>query len=338
MAFFAGPSTTAAKVSEYYREGNGFFPAPIATTPVETNIRPGNTEPQVTPTDHPILGPLKSLQISPFQLIEVRKMLQFANSIANDASIEVVAWGPDKLPLIVDKTYGDGHVVVLMTGLVSDGAGGGRLLNREQPVAWSNWAQDPTFVVLALRMMGYLGSFRRADTSDPVGTPIIGTFAGTTLMSGADLLLPAKNENARAKLSLPAEQPAPDKPLTVQMAVDLTQDNDAIEGLLRPGVFEFWMQSTDGVSLVRNTAHNVPAGEGNLARVSRTELEEKLSPIKISVQSADSLSAVAWSPEAASYSSWLLALLVLLLLAEQSLAYSASYHVPKITKPGVGVA
>ncbi len=337
LAFIAGPSTTQSKTTEYHRGGAGFFPAPIAGS-YETNIRPGNTEPQLTATDHPILAPLKSLQTSPFQLIEVRKLLEFASDVEKDPSVEVVAYGPDKKPLIIDKTYGDGHVVIVLTGLVSDAAGGGRLLNREQQVAWSNWAQDPTFVVFALRTMGYLGSFRRAETSEPVGAPITTSFAGATLLPGADLLLPAKNDNARAKLTLAADQATPDQAVKLDVAVDLTQDNDAIEGLLRPGIFEFWMNTTDGASLVRNTAHNVPAGEGNLARVSRTELEEKLSPIKITVQSADSLSAAAWSPEAASYSTLLFALLVLLLLAEQSLAYSASYHVPKVTKPGVGVA
>lgn len=337
VAFIAGPSTTPTKVNEYYRGGSGFFPATIAGS-YETNIRPGTTEPQVSATDHPILAMLKSSQASPFQFVEVRKMLEFSSNIESDPTVEVVAWGPDKKPLIVDKSYGDGHVVIVLTGLVSDAAGGGRLLNPEQKVAWSNWAQDPTFVVFALNTMGYLGSFRRAETSEPVGSPITTTFAGTTLLPGAELLLPAKNDNARAKLSLPADQPAPDQPIKLVLGVDLTQDNDAIEGLLRPGVFEFWMQTTDGASLVRNAAHNVPAGEGNLARVSRSELEEKLSPIKISVQTAESLSSAAWSPEAASYSTLLFALLVLLLLAEQSLAYSASYHVPKITKPGVGVA
>ena len=337
VAFIAGPSTTPTKVNEYYRGGSGFFPATIVGS-YETNVRPGNTEPQVSATDHPILAMMKSSQASPFQFVEVRKMLEFSSNIENDPTVEVVAWGPDKKPLIVDKAYGDGHVVIVLTGLVSDAAGGGRLLNAEQKVAWSNWAQDPTFVVFALNTMGYLGSFRRAETSEPVGTPITTTFAGTTLLPGAELLLPAKNDNARAKLSLPADQTAPDQPVKLALGVDLTQDNDAIEGLLRPGVFEFWMQTTDGASLVRNTAHNVPAGEGNLARVSRSELEEKLSPIKIKVQSAESLSSAAWSPEAASYSTLLFALLVLLLLAEQSLAYSASYHVPKITKPGVGVA
>ncbi len=201
LAFLAGPSTTANKINEYFRGGAGFFPAPISGS-YETNIRPGNTEPQVTATNHPILAPLNSLQSSPFQLIEVRKMLEFTSSIESDPNVEIVAWGPDKKPLIVDKTYGDGHVVIVLTGLVSDSAGGGKLLNREQQNAWSNWAQDPTFVVFALRTMGYLGSFRRAETSDPVGAPISTTFAGATLLPGVDLLLPTKNDNARAKLSL----------------------------------------------------------------------------------------------------------------------------------------
>ena len=94
------------------------------------------------------------------------------------------------------------------------------------------------------------------------------------------------------------------------------------------------MQSVNGQYLVRNVAHNVASTEGNLARVGSSELEEKLRPLKISVQSADSLGDAGWLPEAASHSTLLLVLLIALLLGEQALAYSASYHVPKVARAG----
>jgi hypothetical protein len=155
------------------------------------------------------------------------------------------------------------------------------------------------------------------------------------LLPGAEVLLPAAAKSARAKLELQAEPAADGTASTVKLPIDLTrQDTDAVEALLRPGVFEIWMQTPDGKYLVRNLAHDVAASEGNLARVTHQELEEKLQPIKINIQSAQSLTDAGWEPEAASHSTTLLGLLILLLLGEQALAYSASYHVPKIVRGG----
>ncbi|MCC6509677.1 MAG: BatA domain-containing protein [Pirellulaceae bacterium] len=366
LALFAGPSSNVGVINEqYYRNGAGFFPVSIGGV-AEIINRPGNTEPQVTATDHPILAPLKNLSASPFQLIEIRQMLEVTSKLDGDGKVDIVALGPDRRPLILDKSYGDGHVVAVLTGLTG-GAGSGASLSGAGPnSSWSTWAQDPTFVVLSLRMMGYLGSFRRDSTSELVATPIVATFADATFLPTAEVLLPATSENLRAKLTLqldasapasnapgagtqtpaavtaasntPASGPtsnfAPDRPVTVKLAIDLTADNESVEALLRPGVFELWMDTTDGGKVVRNVAHNVAASEGNLARVTKSELEERLSPMKISVQSAESLSGAAWSPEGASYSTLLLVLLIAMLLIEQALAYSASYHVPKLARSG----
>lgn len=326
LALFAGPSSNVSVINEqFYRGGEGFFPVPIAGI-AETVVAPGSTEPQVTPTDHPILAPLKNLTASPFQLVEIRQMLEVAGKLDGDGKVDIVALGPDRRPLILDKSFGSGHVVTVLTGLSSGTAATG---------SWSTWAQDPTFVVLSLRMMGYLGSFRRAPTSVAVGSPLVGTFVNEALVPGAEIYLPTKGENPRAKLTHQVVPQSAEEPVSVKLAIDLSKDNESVEALLRPGVFEVWMQTVDGEYRVRNVAHNVAAIEGNLARVTHNELEEKLRPIKITIQTAESLSGTGWSQEAASHSTLLLALLVCVLLVEQALAYSASYHVPTIARTGV---
>lgn len=124
-------------------------------------------------------------------------------------------------------------------------------------------------------------------------------------------------------------------PASLRLAIDLsTQDTDGVDALLRPGIYELWAQTIGGDAIVRNVAHNVSGSEGNLAKVTPQELQEKLQPIKVNVQSATSLSDAGWSPETTSHSTAILALLIVLLLAEQALAYSASYHVPKLASGG----
>lgn len=321
LAIFGGPSSNVGIINElYYRNGDGFFPSEVVSL-LETPSLPGSTEPQVTLSDHPILAPLKNLSASPFLLVEIRKLLEVSGKVESDGKVEVVAYGPEQKPLVLDKHFGQGHVVAVLTGLTG---------------GWSTWPQDPTFVVFCLRTVGYLGSFRREPTSEPVGAPISATFAKRGLLPKAEILLPAKSENARAKLEAQARQSSADSPSSVTLAVDLTsEDSSAVDALLRPGVYELWMQTANGEYMVRNVAHNVAGIEGNLARVTRSELEEKLRPIKIHVQSAESMSDASWSTEAASHSSLLLGLLVFVLLGEQALAYSASYHVPKLVKGGV---
>lgn len=320
LAVFAATGSNVGRINDdLYRNGEGFYPVPVSGI-IENETTPGEGEPQITATDHPILAPLKNLSASPFQLIAIRRLLEVPTKLDASGKVEVVALGPERRPLILDKQFGEGHVVAVLTGL---------------DTSWSTWAQDPTFVVFALRTMGYLGSFRREPTSGPVGAPIVGTFTGEALLPGAEVLLPAKGETARAKLDYQAQPSADGSSSTVKLAIDLArQDNDAVEALLRPGVFELWMQTSDGKYVVRNIAHNVTADEGSLARVTHKELEDKLQPIKISIQSAEALTDAGWEPEAASHSTALLGLLIMMLLGEQALAYSASYHVPKIVRGG----
>ncbi|MGN6136538.1 MAG: BatA domain-containing protein, partial [Aureliella sp.] len=98
LAIFVGPSTNLGVINEQFtRSGQGLFPAP-ATEILETAVAAGSTEPQVAATDHPILAPLKNLSASPFQLIEIRKMLGIDAS-EMQGKVESVALGPDRRPL-----------------------------------------------------------------------------------------------------------------------------------------------------------------------------------------------------------------------------------------------
>jgi hypothetical protein len=315
--FFAcGRNTNLQFVNqELVREGEGLFPVALKEIrELDADAEPG--EPQVMAGEHPILAPLRQLSVSPFSLLRIRQLLVPEAESASAAGLETIASGPDNLPLMIDKPFGDGRVVALLTGLTND---------------WSTWAQDPTFVVMALRSFGYLGSFRRSPTSEPVGSPVEMVVSGQTILPEAEILLPPTDGGRRTRLleKVRLEGTTPEV-ARVGLSIDLSEmDRDLVDGALRPGIFETWMINGQGEKLFENFARNVAAAEGNLQRVSHSELESKLVGIPLDIRTADSLSDSGLSSSEASHSTLLLALLAGLLMAEQWLAYSASYHAPR---------
>lgn len=315
--FFAcGDNTNLNWVNEtLYRGGEGLFPVELTDLRENAEVA-GDIEPQVTAEDHPILAPLRQLSASPFSLLRIRKQIVPSTESCHAAGVDWVATGPAQSPLIIDRGYGQGRVVVLLTGLSSD---------------WSNWAQDPTFVVLALRTFGYLGSFRRSPTSEPIGSPIELVATGTAVLPDAEILLPARDGGTRMRLLRKVQTDTQDKLVSrVTLAIHLNElDRDIIDGMLRPGIFEAWMIDSQGENLFGNFAHNVNAAEGNLERVRQSELEQKLAGIAFDYRTAEAVSGVGLNSPAASHSTLLMCLLAALLLGEQLLAYSASYHAPR---------
>jgi uncharacterized membrane protein len=313
--FACGPNTNLQFTNEQlYRGGEGVFPLELASIR-ENPEAIDSSQPQVVALEHPILKPLTQLTGSPFFLLRIRQQIVPTRESAEAPSLEVIARGSDNLPLMVDKSFGDGHAVALLTGLTP---------------AWSNWAQDPTFVVLALRSLGYLGSFRRAATSQLVGEPLEMVSTSDTILPDGEILLPSRDGAMRVRLQRPVESDAKDSTVSkLALPIELGgMDRDLIDALLRPGIYEMWVINSKGEFVYQNRAHNVLAAEGNLDRVSHVELDEKLAGVPLDIRSAESVSGSGLNSPEAAHSTLLMALLAGLLLIEQLLAYSASYHTP----------
>lgn len=304
-----GPNTNVKILNEqWYRDGNGLLPVAITgVTEVEQPV--GEAPPQVTASEHQILAPMTKLSSSPFFMTRVRQIMTVDEKNFPPPGTEVVATGPSKRPLIIDKAYGEGHAVTLLTGLSS---------------TWSNWSSDPTFVIFALRSMGYLGSFRHKATSAAVGSDLEMVVSGQSVLPEAEVLIPSRDSGSRIRIQPKVQTNDAGDVSKVRLTVDLEQANrDLVDELLRPGLFESWMVSANGGYLVNNAAHNVSASEGDLTRVGENELEAKL---PVQVRSAESLAGVGLNAQDAAHSTLLMTLLGLLLLGEQALAYSASFH------------
>lgn len=316
--FVGGRNTNLQNVNEqFYRDGNGLFPLELQGINEFSAL---GGEPQVTIDEHPIFLPLVPLANSPFFSLRIQKMFSVDQEQLAERGVEVVAYGPDRRPLILDMPFGEGRVVAVLTGLTGQ---------------WSNWTQDPTFVVLALRSLGYLGSFRREATSFPVGSPLDVVALDKSMLPEGELLMPSRSVGPRLRLQTPVEQvEEPDSLRSVarmEVAVNLGEtDRDVIDRLLDAGVFEAWMTDTGGLEYVENRAHNVAASEGNLDRVERSELSSKFPGLPLEVRAADEVSGSGLNSQEASQSTLMMVLLAALLIGEQLLAYSASYHAPRL--------
>ena len=285
--------------------------------PVELSKEPGDSTPDLLPQSHPIFAPLLGLSNSPFQFVRIERY------VAIDTKLETGAeklWKPvaslrNRDPLMVDYPLGAGRVLIALTSLER---------------RWSNWPQDPTFVVAALKMVGYLSSFKLPETSRPTGTALRWDFSSQEMLPETRLVLPALsargirpqvqiNATAAGDNSLRASYGTSPESLTSDLGTALTSS----------GVFEWWGTSIQGDPKIKNSARNTPGGEGDTQRVTPTDLARTLSGVTFKYRSA--LAGVSDISLAglSNRNMLLLALLVALLLAEQWLAWSASYHLPK---------
>lgn len=312
-----GRNTNLQFVNEsLYRAGQGLFPVRLAEIREQQNSG-ATAEPPVAVTEHPLLAPLGQLSSNPFSLLSLRQYLIPDADTVQRPGVEVVATGPSNTPLLIDQPFGSGRSLALLTGLSKD---------------WSTWAQDPTFVVVALRSLGYLGSFRRAPTSQSVGSPMLMVSNQSVVLPEAEILLPASSSTGpRLRWLQPVVLDQSANAARVEIAIDMAETNrELIDGLLRPGVIEAWMVDAQGKRTFQNFAYNVAAAEGNVERVAQHELERALGEIPVQIRSAQAVSGSGLNADETAQSTLLMGLLALLLFGEQILAYSASYHAPRV--------
>jgi hypothetical protein len=87
------------------------------------------------------------------------------------------------------------------------------------------------------------------------------------------------------------------------------------------------MRTTKGEVEVRRWAFNVEPEEGDLTQAPAADLLARLDPVRVNYHAADSYQQDEVASTGYNLSMMLLGGLVVLLVGEQLLAYSASYHV-----------
>ncbi len=285
---------------ELYRHGKGFFPLPVVG---QTELLVDRLEkaPDLQVGDHPIFRRAADERFGFIKTVIVQRYFAAPDGWKPeaDSTIRVIARLRNGAPLVVERRFGEGRVVAFLTTAAP---------------AWNNWARNPSFVVAMQDMQAYLSRRGPSEVSRVVGSKL-------------ELELDPDQYQPQVRFMKPAEYAAP--PATIDAAP--TADGSLAAELAETdtsGIYEARLTTTNGTSEVRRYAYNVEAEEGNLKALLGPQLAARLSGVKYEYRQAVAFQYTVSELAGYNMSEWLLYLLVLLLIGEQILAYSASYHPP----------
>jgi hypothetical protein len=173
-------------------------------------------------------------------------------------------------------------------------------------------------------MQAYLATARRLDDPRLVGTPLDVSLESAKYRPELSFTLPKPKGEERIRLDRQAAPPEAGKTtLAANLGRGQSRDTD------HAGIYEAWPRTTKGdiaEADIRRWALNVDPAEGDLAPVDSKELLTKLDPVKVTWHQAESYEQQDLSSSGYNLSQLLMVLLICLLLGEQFLAYSTSYH------------
>jgi hypothetical protein len=298
VVFFVGPRTKPEFVNRVlHRDGNGPFPVLLAGA-VDLLPDPGERRPDVVVEEHPVVTVLAGQRNPLLDAVRVDRFMAVERGWEPppEAGLRRLLSLRNGAPLMVERGYGKGMVAAVLTTAAP---------------TWNNWARgNPSWVVVMLELESHLARERhRAETLE-VGAPIVVPLDPAIDGIEVDFLLPPDGTIVHQ-----AAQPAAAGKMEAVLPVTTVAGSHAVR----------WRRS-DGVERERLFAVNVDPDEGLLERIGKEGLDGALAGIPHTYENATAIDPGTRSQAGVSLVTPLLWMLLGLLLAEQLLARSASYH------------
>jgi hypothetical protein len=314
VVFFCGPKTRAELINGMlHRGGEGLFPVPLAgAVDLLPAVVVGTPVPDVVVEDHPVVAVLAGQRNPLLSAVRIDRFW------AVERGHDPAASGVRRLlslrtgqPLAVEKPYGDGLVVAVLTTAAP---------------TWNNWARgNPSWVVVMLELESHLARLRRRAETLTVGDPVTVRLKQGVDEGDVDFLVPPDGDLVRqtasraasgvpAAAAIQAPAPAP-QPLEARLPAAVV-----------PGLYEARWRRLDGTERQRSIAVNVDPAEGRLDRAGRERLDRSLSGVRFRYERAEEVAADGGGIAGASLAVPLLLAVAGLLLVEQLVACAAGYH------------
>lgn len=314
LGIFVGPEVNIAfYANQLYKDGRGLMPLPLAR---EGELLMADEEkvPDIEPAEHPVFSVFLGERNPFIRQITVERFLRPPNDWkpAPDSSVQIAASLRNRLPLAVERKFGEGRVMAFLTTVA--------------PV-WNNWGNDPSFVVVVLKLQSYLASAPRAVEQHAVGSPVSVAIEADKYRQDVTFVTPGDTPEARTVIERVAAKT--DSKSTVLAASIGNGGANGPGDTDRSGVYEIWPVTLAGEPDVRREALNVEPSEGDLALLAGKPLLDKLDPVPADYKYAEEYEYDATRMAGNNRSLLLMVILIGLLLVEQILAYSASYHPPR---------
>lgn len=301
LAFFLGDRTELKFFNDVlYRDGEGLFPVPLAR---EEELLMDRLEPapDLQVEDHFIFRVFATEQNPYLQMVTVRRYFALPPGWhpPADSTTRVVARLRNGAPLVVERQFGKGRVVAFLTSAA--------------PV-WNNWARNPSFVVVMQDLLAYLARRPAETQSRMVGSPLELSLNPALYQQDVQFIYP--EQSAKPPVAVKATRSGE------MLAASLLETDVA-------GFYEARLTRADGTAETRRYALNVDPAEGDLTALDGEKLAARLEDVKYRYQQAADFQSTATELAGYDLGEILLYGLILLLVGEQILAWSASYHPAK---------
>jgi len=310
LAFFVGDSVSPKFYNEkLYRGGQGLFPVEIERADVLPE-KPDESAADIEPLEHPVFRAFLGETNSFIRLVAVEKYVRLKDGWKppEDSTVTVMARLRNRAPLAIDQQYGAGRVVAFLTSAAP---------------FWNNWAQDPSFIVMQLKLQAYLTAGRYVDPLRQVGQELDVQLEADKYRKDYKVVTPGLKASTRVVQDRVAERKQGKSPfLLAQIGApgEVGPDTD------RGGVYEVWPMTAEGRFEARRFAINVDASEGDVAITDVNAMLPKLALSRPKFQLAEQFESDTGDMGGMNRSLLLMALLICFLIGEQLLAYFASYH------------
>ena len=299
VVFFIGPRTNpAAFNAALYRDGQGIFPVPLAGAVDLLPDPSGAAAPDVVVEEHPAVAVLSGQRNPLLSAVRVERYMAVERTFAprTGSGLRRLLSLRTGAALAVEQPFGDGLVVVVFSTAAP---------------AWNNWARgNPSWVVVMLELESHLARARRRAESLVVGGPVT-----VRLEAGSDEIEVYFSTPPQGAIVHVTGTAAPPEGLSATLPTTIAAGSCAAR----------W-QRLDGTERERLFAINVNPAEGQLDRMGRDRLDRALAGVPFEYDAAESLQPEAGVLAGVSLLKPLLHALLIVLVGEQLLAYSASYH------------
>lgn len=310
VALFLGPKTDIGFLTNWHKQGKGLFPLSLSRV---SSLPPRRSHelPDLQFNDHTLFRAFRGERNPLLRGISISEYYESPTELAPNSRTTILATLRDGRPLIAERPFGAGRAVAFLTTL--------------QP-SWNNWAREPSLVVVLLELQSYLASSRHLPSAHLVGDTLEVQLDLANQRPNVRFFLPSDTD---AQRSIEAKAVSPNKLNGFQQVAlgGSPSSNPLAKGPTdKPGIYQVHRVTLAGEPMVQKVAMNVDPTEGDLTLVNARELATALEPIDVQIYQAQDLAYASNNQAGFAWSQLLLWCLLGLLIGEQCLAYSASYH------------
>lgn len=310
LVYFAGPNTNFGFFNlAFFEDGNGLMPIELADT-LEVDEREDGMAADIVTERHPVFAPVNDVRNSLLDLVQVKKVLRptfkWLQTPPPQAKVIASVRGNRQMPLVIEGQYGKGRTMMFMTTAGPQ---------------WNNWMRNATFPPILLLLEDYLSAGKYPHEVSLVGSasPVLkGTGSVTpdvTLFSPTE-----SDERIQSKMRLTQTD------IGLEATIGQSPYSMVNRATAVPGIYELWFRQMDSSSAVDRVALNVDPAESDLAMVDDENLLQFFGSDAPSLTNWDQFNPEPKQKAVSSLNRLLFLLLVVVLIAEQTLGWMCSYH------------